>query len=59
MSAVAAPAPVSGRAGAVRTRVARGALVVVAAAQLEVGVWGELAPRSFWASFPGFGHHWV
>ncbi len=59
MSAVAATAGVGGRAGAVRTRVARAALVVVAAAQLEVGAWGELAPHSFWASFPGFGHHWV
>ena len=39
--------------------VARVPLLLVAAAQAEVGVWGELAPRSFYDSFPGFGHHWV
>jgi hypothetical protein len=37
----------------------RAALVLVAAAQAEVAIWGELSPRSFWTSFPGFGHHWV
>jgi hypothetical protein len=37
----------------------RALLVLVAAAQAEVGLWGELAPRSFYSSFPGFGHHWV
>jgi hypothetical protein len=24
-----------------------------------VGLWGELAPHSFYENFPGFGRHWV
>jgi hypothetical protein len=39
--------------------VARIGLALVAAAQAEVGLWGEFAPRSFYDSFPGFGRHWV
>lgn len=42
-----------------RDGLARGALLLLCAAQAEVGVWGEAAPRSFWSSFPGFGHRWV
>jgi hypothetical protein len=38
---------------------ARIALALVAAAQAEIGVWGLTAPHSFYATFPGFGHHWV
>jgi hypothetical protein len=38
---------------------ARLALVLVALGQLEVGVWGEAAPRSFFDTFPGAGHHWL
>jgi len=38
---------------------ARVALALVAAAQLEVGLWGLTGPHSFFATFPGFGHHWV
>jgi hypothetical protein len=38
---------------------ARLLLGLVAVAQLEVGAWGEFAPRSFYNSFPGFGRHWV
>jgi hypothetical protein len=38
---------------------ARVLLVLVAAAQAEVGLWGELAPHSFYKNFPGFGRHWV
>lgn len=38
---------------------ARIGLALVAAAQAEVGVWGEVAPRSFYDTFPGFGRHWV
>ncbi len=38
---------------------ARAALALVAAIQAEVGIWGELAPRSFFDNFPGLGHHWV
>ena len=25
----------------------------------EVGIWGTVAPHSFYDTFPGFGHHWV
>ena len=39
--------------------VARLGLLFVAAAQAEVGIWGEFAPRSFYDDFPGFGRHWV
>ncbi len=34
-------------------------LLLVAAAQAQIALWGELAPRSFFANFPGLGHHWV
>jgi hypothetical protein len=37
----------------------RVALVLVAAAQAEIGLWGVLAPHSLFRSFPGLGHHWV
>lgn len=40
-------------------RAARAGLVLVAAAQAEVAVWGLAAPHSFFAQFPGSGHHWV
>jgi hypothetical protein len=40
-------------------RFARAGLVLVGLGNAEVGVWGELSPRSFYATFPGFGHHWV
>lgn len=42
-----------------RATAARIGVGIVAAAQAEVGVWGELAPHSFFARFPGAGHHWV
>lgn len=38
---------------------ARTFLGLVAVAQIEVGAWGEVAPRSFYENFPGFGRHWV
>jgi hypothetical protein len=38
---------------------ARAGLALVAAAQAEIGVWGLTAPHSFFATFPGFGRHWV
>lgn len=41
------------------TAAGRAALALVAAAQAEVGVWGEVAPHSFYKNFPGFGRHWV
>jgi len=40
-------------------RLTRGALVVVGVAQAYTGVWGLLAPKSFFDDFPGAGHHWV
>ena len=39
--------------------VARTLLALVAAGQAQVGVWGITAPRSFFDTFPGLGHHWV
>jgi hypothetical protein len=41
------------------TAAARALLASVAAAQAEIGFWAEIAPRSFYDRFPGFGHHWV
>jgi hypothetical protein len=38
---------------------ARIGLLLVAAAQAEVALWGLLAPRSFFDDFPGAGRHWV
>lgn len=46
-----------GRLG--RRPLTRAGVLVVAALQAEVGVWGLLAPHSFYATFPGGGHHWV
>jgi hypothetical protein len=40
-------------------RAARAGLVLVAGAQAEIGIWGLIAPRSFFNNFPGAGHHWV
>ena len=40
-------------------RAPRVGLALVAAAQAEVGLWGLVAPRSFFDDFPGAGHHWV
>lgn len=40
-------------------RLARAGLAIVALGQLDVGVWGEFAPHSFFKTFPGLGHHWV
>lgn len=34
-------------------------LGLVAAAQAEIGIWGLVAPHSFFADFPGAGRHWV
>lgn len=38
---------------------ARIGLGLVAAAQAEVGIWGLVAPHSFFFEFPGAGRHWV
>jgi hypothetical protein len=37
----------------------RCAASILAASAALVGGWAEFAPRSFYDSFPGFGHHWV
>jgi hypothetical protein len=42
-----------------RTWPARAGLAIVAAAQAEIGIWGILAPHSFYQRYPGAGHHWV
>jgi hypothetical protein len=45
---------------AARSSVApRLSLALVGLAQAVIGVWGTVAPHSFWSSFPGAGHHWV
>ncbi len=38
------------------TRIALGYLILVS---LEVGVWAQFAPRSFYDHFPGLGRAWV
>jgi hypothetical protein len=38
---------------------ARAGLALVGAAQAEIGVWGLVDPRSFFARYPGAGHHWL
>ncbi len=47
------------RGAPTRVRLARGAVVVIAAEQALIGIWGLAAPHSFYRSFPGAGHHWV
>jgi hypothetical protein len=39
--------------------VPRVALGLLGAAQAEIGLWGLIAPHSFFTSYPGAGHHWV
>jgi hypothetical protein len=34
-------------------------LVLVALSQADVGIWGLVAPHSFFRGFPGGGHRWV
>ena len=38
---------------------ARAALLLVALAQADVGVWGLASPHGFFKGFPGLGRHWV
>jgi hypothetical protein len=38
------------------TRIALGYLILVS---LEIGVWAQFAPRSFYDNFPGLGRAWV
>jgi len=42
-----------------RSVAARIGLILVAAGNAELGIWGVVAPHSFYRSYPGFGHHWV
>jgi hypothetical protein len=42
-----------------RTTAARAGLLLVAAAQAELGIWGLVAPRSLFDSYPGAGRHWI
>ena len=37
----------------------RGGLAVLAVTPALVGIWATVAPRGFYGSFPGGGHHWV
>jgi hypothetical protein len=41
------------------TRVLRIGLVALALPQVAIGLWGLLAPRTFYDDFPGTGHAWV
>src|SRR5256885_11951414 len=38
---------------------ARVGLVLVAAVQAEIAIWGLVSPHGFFTGFPGGGHHWV
>jgi hypothetical protein len=38
---------------------ARIGLVLVAAAQAELAIWGLVAPHSLYTSYPGAGRHWI
>ena len=59
MSTVTDATPVP-RAAVARGHVAvRAGLVLVAAAQAEIGIWGLVSPKSFFNSYPGLGRHWV
>jgi hypothetical protein len=42
-----------------RDRLVRIGLAVLAAANVWWGVWALVAPRQFFETFPGFGHHWT
>jgi hypothetical protein len=37
----------------------RGGLAVLAVTPAWVGIWATVAPRGFYDTFPGAGHHWV
>jgi len=44
---------------AIRVRVKRVLLSILAISAADVGGWATVAPRSFYNSFPGGGHHWI
>jgi hypothetical protein len=54
MTGVSSPGPTL-----TRVALARAGVVVVAVLQAEIAIWGLIAPHSFYASYPGAGHHWV
>jgi hypothetical protein len=58
MSAVSESPSVPRVAGR-RVIAARAGLVVVAAFQAELAVWGLVAPHSLYGSYPGAGRHWI
>ena len=37
----------------------RGGIAVLAVTPAFVGIWATVAPRGFYDTFPGAGHHWV
>jgi hypothetical protein len=37
----------------------RGGIAVLAVTPAYVGIWATVAPRGFYDTFPGAGHHWV
>lgn len=37
----------------------RGGIAVLAVTPALVGIWATVAPRGFYDTFPGAGHHWV
>src|SRR5215470_17529658 len=43
----------------VRTWIVRAAMAALAAINAWWGAWARFAPRSFFDTFPGFGHHWT
>ena len=42
-----------------RERVVRVLLVLMAVSSGFIGLWAQLAPKSFYDDFPGAGRHWV
>src|SRR5262245_52374278 len=43
----------------IRTWVVRVGLAALAVVNAWWGAWAYVAPRNFFDSFPGFGHHWT
>jgi len=43
----------------IRTLLVRVGLAALAVVNAWWGAWAYLAPRSFFDTFPGFGHHWT
>jgi hypothetical protein len=43
----------------IRTRLVRAGMAALAAVNAWWGAWAYVAPRNFFDTFPGFGHHWT